>query len=197
MSFTAGGIYIRESVEIASLYLEILDWDLVRRKAVEHNLIQARTISSSARICREICFRLGRLSIDELMILTEGTIQEQRQILWLAICRHYRFIYEFAVEVVREKYLSLNFDLYKEDYDAFFNAKAECHEELERLTEKTRLKLRQVVFRMLREADLLTKGNRINPAMLIPRVAQTLRKASPADLSVFPASDAEIKEMLK
>jgi len=197
MSFTAGGLYLRESVETAALYLEFLDWNLVRRKSVESNLIQARTVSSSSRICREICFRLERLNIDELKILTEGTIQEQHQILWLAICRYYRFIYEFAVEVVREKYLSLSIDLCKEDYDAFFNSKAEWHEELEQLTENTQLKLRQVVFRMLREADLLTKGNRINPAMLTPRVVQTVRKALPTDLYVFPASDAEIKEFLK
>jgi len=197
MSFTAGGLYLRESIEIAPLYLELRDWTAVRTKAVESNLIQSRTISSSVRICREICFRLGQLNIDELKIIIEGTIQEQRQILWLAICRHYRFIYEFAMEVVREKYLGLNLDLYKEDYDAFFNAKAEWHDELERLKEKTRLKLRQVVFRMLRETDLLTKGNRINPAMLTPRVVQTVRKALPTDLYVFPASDAEIKEFLK
>jgi len=197
MSFTAGGLYLRESVEIASLYLDFFDWELVRRKAIESNLIQARTLSSSARISREICFRLGRLNIDELKILLEGTTQEQHQILWLAICRHYRFIYEFAREVVREKYLSLNLDLYREDYDAFFNLKAEWHEELEQLTEKTRLKLRQVVFRMLREADLLTKINKINPAMLTRRVVQTVQKDSPTDLLIYPISDVEIKELMK
>lgn len=197
MSFSAGGLYLLESIEIAALYLELCDWEIVRRKAVESNLIQVRTISSSVRIIREICFRLGRLNIDELKILIEGTIQEQRQILWLAICRHYRFIYEFSVEVVREKYLCLNLDLYKGDYDAFFNSKAEWHEELGQLTENTRMKLRQVVFRMLREADLLTKANKINPAMLTPCVVQTIHKRSPADLSVFPTSDSEIKEMLK
>lgn len=197
MSFTAGGLYLRESVEIASLYLDFFDWELVKRKAVESNLIQARTLSSSARICREICFRLGRLNIDELKILIEGTTQEQHQILWLAICRHYRFIYEFAREVVREKYLSLNLDLSREDYDAFFNSKAEWHEELEQLTEKTRLKLRQVVFRMLREADLLTKTNKINPVMLTRRVVQTVQKDSPTDLLIYPISDVEIKELMK
>jgi len=197
MSFTAGGLYLRESVEIAGLYLALRDWVEVRRRTIESNLIQSRTASSSARLCREICFRLGHLSADELTILKDGTIQEQRQILWMAICRHYRFIYEFAMEVVREKYLNLNLDLYKEDYDAFFNAKAEWHEELERLTEKTRLKLRQVVFRMLREADLLTKGNRINPAMLTPRVVQSVKSTTPADLVVFTVSDEEIKELLK
>ncbi len=197
MSFTAGGLYLRESVEIASLYLDFFDWELVKRKAVESNLIQARTLSSSARICREICFRLGRLNIDELKILIEGTNQEHHQILWLAICRHYRFIYEFAREVVREKYLSLNLDLSREDYDAFFNSKAEWHEELEQLTEKTRLKLRQVVFRMLREADLLTKTNKINPVMLTRRVVQTVQKDSPTDLLIYPISDVEIKELMK
>jgi len=49
----------------------------------------------------------------------------------------------------------------------------------------------------LREADLLTKGNQINPAMLTPCVVQLVWKESPGDLAVFPASDSEIKELLK
>lgn len=197
MSFTAGGLFIRESVEMANLYLVSSDWRSVKAQAHDNNLIQSRTASSSERICREICFRLEGLCDSELRTLTEGSLQEQQQIIWIAICRRHRFIYEFAVEVIREKYLQLNLDLHQEDYDAFFNAKSEWHDELEKLTESTRNKLRQVVFRMLREADLLTKNNTINPAIMTPQVAKAIGSHSPDDLRIFPQSDRDIRELLQ
>ena len=197
MSFTAGGLYIRESVDLANLYLSLGDWKAVKAQANRDNLIQSRTASSSERICREICFRLEGLNDEEIRILTEGTLLAQQQILWVAICRRHRFIYEFAVEVIREKYLQLNLDLLQEDYDAFFNAKAEWHDELEKLTESTRTKTRTVVFRMLREADIVTKAHTINPVMLSPLVARAIGSYSPDDLKVFPLSDTDIRELLQ
>lgn len=197
MSFTAGGLYIRESVDLANLYLSLGDWKAVKTQANRDNVIQSRTASSSERICREICFRLEELNDVEIRGLTEGSFQAQQQILWVGICRRHRFIYEFAVEVIREKYLQLNLDLLQEDYDAFFNAKAEWHDELEQLTESTRNKLRQVVFRMLREADLLTKANTINPVILSAQVARVVASHSPDDLRIFPLSDRDIRELLQ
>lgn len=197
MAFTAGGLFIRESADLANLYLSLREWNTVKTQANRDNLIRSRTASSSERICREICFRLEKLNDEEIKILTEGTLQEQQQILWLAICRRHRFIYEFAVEVIREKFLQLNLDLHQEDYDAFFNAKAEWHDELEQLTESTRTKTRTVVFRMLREADILTKAHMINPVMLSSQVARTVGSYSPDDLRVFPLSDRDIRELLQ
>lgn len=187
---------MKESCDIAELYLSLGDWGKVRDLAQRDNLIRSRTTSSSFRVCREICQRLGKLNDDELKALCEGTIQVKQQLLWLAICRSYKLIYEFAVEVVREKFLQLHLDLRQEDYDAFFNAKAEWHDELENLAESTRKKLRQVVFKMLREADLLTKADTINMAMLTPQVALTISKHSPDDLRIFPLSDRDIRELL-
>ena len=197
MSFTAGGLFLRESVEIAQLYLNLCDWKAVRNQALQQNVIQSRTESSAVRVIREICKRLEKLQEDELKILLEGSMQEQQLLLWLSICRHHRFIYEFAIEVIREKYLQMNLDLLQEDYDAFFNAKAEWHDELEKLTESTRTKTRTVVFRMLREADIVTKAHTINPVMLTLQVARAIGSHSPDDLKVFPLSDTDIRELLQ
>lgn len=197
MAFTAGSLYLQESVELAQLYQISRDWKSVRSGALEKNVIRARTVSSATRVCREICLRLEGLQDAELKVLAEGTIQEQQQILWVAICRRHLFIRDFSVEIMREKFFQLNLDLYPKDYDAFFNAKAEWHDELERLTESTRNKLRQVLFRMLREADLLTKSNTIHQVMLSPRVARTVGSYLPDDLRNFLLSDRDIRELLQ
>jgi hypothetical protein len=197
MSFTTGGLFHQESVEVAKLFLSLHDWKAVRKKALDSNLVRSRTKSSSVRVCREICKRLELLNVEELKILIEGSVQEQKQILWLSVCRRYRFIYDFAVEIIREKYLNLSAGIFPEDYDAFFNSKVTRHNELEDLTDKTRAKLRQVLFRILKETELLGKDNTINPSILTPRIVKIISQQELSDLTIFPASEAEIRDLLQ
>ena len=196
MSFTAGGLLYHETVEIAKLYFSLTNWQSVRGKVLENNILQARTQNTAKRIFQEISSRLDLLTKEELVILIEGSYQEQVQILWLAICKRYKFIYDFAVEIIREKFLSLGLEVSFEDYDAFFNSKAEWHDELENLTEKTKNKARQVVFKILREAELLSKNNIIIPGILAPRVFDSICNDDPQKLSIFPIIENASKERL-
>ena len=196
MSFTAGTLLYHESVKLAELYRDLKDWRAVKNNALDDNLLQARTQSAAKRICRETISRLKLLTDAERDLLLNGTRQEQNHLLWLAICKRYRFIRDFAVEVLREKYLRLDLMLTNDDYEIFFNNKAEWHDELESLAESTREKLRQVVMKMLREADLLTGHNTINPAMLSPDFIKTVYQDSKEYLAVFPVSEADIREWI-
>ncbi len=130
MSFTTGGLFHRESVELATLYLDLGDWNSVRDKVVAENLLQTRTLNTLQRVCREVISRLRTLSPGELEFLVEGSHQEQAYLLWLAICRLYKFIAEFAVEVLRERYITLKGDLTHENFDSFFNQKSDWNLEL-------------------------------------------------------------------
>jgi hypothetical protein len=193
MYFTTGGLFRQESVKIALLYLKVRDWNTVNKKVHENNLLQARTMSTLKRVNREICSRLKTLSDQELELLIQGTNLDQNYLLWLAVCRRYQFIRDFAVEIIRERYLTLRQDLQYEDYDVFFNAKAEWHDELENITPTTRSKLRQVLFKILREVDLLTPTNTINHAMLSPGFVSVLLRYQRHDLLVFPVLESELK----
>ena len=196
MSFTTGGLFYHESITLARLYLGLKDWHAVRTRVMDRNLLQARTLNTAKRVFREISSRLKLLIDDEMNILDNSSRQEQNYILWLAVCKRYRFIHDFAVEVVREKFLHLDFQLTYQDYNVFFNTKAEWHEEMERLARETKIKLRQLLFKMLREAELLSK-NTIIPAMLTTRVVKAISKNSRAYLAVFPISDADIRGLTK
>ena len=107
MSFSTGGLFHHESVKLAALYLDLGDWSSVRDKVIAENLLQTRTLNTLKRVCREVVSRLRTLSSCELEFLIDGSHQEQAYLLWLAICRRYRFIADFAIEVLRERYLSL------------------------------------------------------------------------------------------
>lgn len=194
MSFTAGGLLYHRSVEVAKLYLSLTNWPSVSGKVFENNVLQARTQNTAKRIFREISSRLDLLTKEQLEILAEGSYHEQNQILWLAICKRYKFIYDFAVEVIREKFLSLGLEVSFEDYDAFFNSKAEWHDELENLTDKTKNKARQVVFKILHEAELISKNNIITPGILAPRVFEAIYNDDPQKLSIFPITENASKE---
>ena len=193
MSFTTGCLFHRESVELASLYLALCDWKAVRDKVIAENFLQARTLNTSKRVCREIISRLRTLSTNELEFLVEASRQEQAYMLWIAICRRYKFIADFAVEVLRERYITLKGTLTHEDFDSFFNRKSEWHSELNEISPITRGKLRQVLFKVLREADLLTTNNTILAAMLSPELLGLFQQSHGRELLYLPVFDAELR----
>lgn len=195
MSFTTGGLFHRESVTLAMIYLETGDWNIVREKVISKNLLQHRTLSAAKRSCREIISRLKTLDTRELELIVDGHSQEQKNILWIAICRRYEFISDFAVEVIRERYISLKTDLHHEDFDSFFNRKSEWHVELDKIRPTTRNKLRQVLFKILREADLLTVHNTINAAMISAKLLKAIPHGRRRDVSFFPAFESDVRGM--
>lgn len=196
MAFTTGTLFHLESVKLASLYLEYIDWVKVRAKVVDENLLQARTLNTSKRVCREIISRLKHLRRTELEFLTTGDYQEQGYLLWLAVCRRYSFIADFAIEVVRERYITLKADLNTEDYEAFFNGKTDTHPELEKVRPATRSKARQVLFKMLREASLLSADNIIQPATFSFAFLETISRESSQDFLYLPVFDSDLKGAL-
>lgn len=193
MSFTTGSLFRIESVKLANLYFEIKDWDEVRNSVISDNLLQARTQNTLRRVCREIISRLKTLALNEIELLIQGSSQEQGYLLWIAVCRRYKFIADFAVEIIREHFLSLKAVLRYEDFDAFLNRKSEWHPELDEITSTTRSKLRQVLFKILREADLLTVNNTINAAMLSPRLMEAILQRNRQELLVFPMFEADLQ----
>ncbi|PIV38914.1 MAG: DUF1819 domain-containing protein [Candidatus Omnitrophica bacterium CG02_land_8_20_14_3_00__42_8] len=197
MSFSTGGLFHQDSVRIVMLFPGAGNWEKVRETVIDENILQTRTLASSQRISREICARLALLSDKELAVLINGSSQDQAYILWLAVCRRHRFIYEFAVEVLREKFLTLQHELNHEDFDAFFNAKASWDDALEHISDSTRKKLRQVLFKIMREAGLLTPENLIIPAILSSDVIKAIESTSQKDFSVFPVAESDLKEWAK
>ena len=190
MSFTAGSLLTQESMVLAKLYDEQQGWDAVRELVFADNLLQMRTASAARRVFREVSARLDTLTPAQLHLLLSGSHQDQKFLLWLAICKRYRFICEFATDVIREKALRVDFELSYDDYDLFFNSKAEWHPEIDRLSPSTRLKLREVLFRMLREAGLLSNDNAITRVLLSSSLEAAIAEDNPAYFSVFPLTSS-------
>lgn len=197
MSFTAGSIFFQESVKFAELYLEFGNWDETKNYIIHQNILQARTLNTSKRICTEIISRLKKMNKQELEFLLDSNSQDQAYLLWLAICRRYQFIGDFAIEVIRERFISLKTDLNYIDFDSFFNQKSEWHVELENIKPSTRYKLRQVLFKILREADLLTEKNLINVATLSPNLIEIICRNDKQEILYFPLFESNLQGMTR
>ena len=186
MSFSTGGLLVNESVEVAKLHEPGENWTDTLERALSARTMSLPKHASNRRRLREIANRLETLSEDELDFLIYSDRQDQVAILWVAVCRAYRFIREFQSEVIRERFLSGKADLPLETFDRFFEEMAEWHEEISKISEATRLSLRKVLFRMLRESDIITRNHQIQPPLLSIKFTDYLASHNKEEVGFFP-----------
>ena len=188
MSFGTGGLYINESAAIAAMHKPGLSWEETAVRAREAGAFPVRKESSAKRTIREISHRLRCLNEEELRLLVGGLRDDQQALLWLAACRAYRFIGEFAEEVVTDRFKTFRTDLSYDDFDAFFARKSESVEKLAKISEGTRAKLRAVLFRLMREAGILSSDDRIIGSMLSIRLKELIERKGEKELRFFPGA---------
>ena len=123
---------------------------------------------------------------DQIRLLVEGTRLDQKLLLWLACCRRYQLLADFAKEVLRGKYLELDISIQPVDVEQFFESKMVWHEELEELTANTKAKLQTVLMRMLREAELLSDHGIIQSPIMSQQLADVLRSDSVDNFQFYP-----------
>lgn len=193
LSFTTGSLLAREASLAAPIFLEVGDWAAVRGQLTEGKSLQSRTISSATRVGREIVQRLSTLTRQEVALLVDATASERGHLMWVAACRRYALIGEFAEEVVRERFLLMTPELGHEEFDAFIRQKALWHNELTELADSTYRKLRSNLFATLREAELLSAEGRIVHSIPSTRVTAALGERAATDLRFFPMTDADIE----
>lgn len=187
---------MQEAPLVAERYLALRNWSQTRDQVRNDNLLQVKTATAALRISKELISRLENLELTELEELVHGSLRDRGYLLWVAACRRYAIIHDFAVEVLREHYLMLRHQISFGDYDAFYNSKALWHTELDEIATSTQHKLRQNLFRMLRDAGLISDQQHIQAALLSPRLAQLLSRRGRDELLVFPVTDNNMQRWL-
>lgn len=196
LSFTSGGLLRSESLVIAEVYKKGFGWDATREQVISHNLLQARTESTLKTLFRECRTRLECLSEQEINYLLNADSPAQSQMLWLAVCRAYRFVGEFAAEVLHDRYTSLIGDLPRDCFDTFWEQKANWYPELDEVSHSTQSKLRQVLFLMMREASLLDECNIIQPCLLDSSLISLIKRKDAGELAFFPLFESDMQGSL-
>lgn len=92
LSMSGSSVRRPETVETARLYLDLGDWNAVRRQVVEDNLYQLNAESSRKRVAGELIKRLRTLTDDEIRFLVDSHLDDQSAMLWVSVCRTYQFV---------------------------------------------------------------------------------------------------------
>ena len=178
LSFTVGGLFLYEGLELARLRASGSTWGEVRKAAPADVFVARGGASSVKRIRNEVVGRLSHLTEAEIAHLAEAGMTDARALMWVASCRKYRILAEFAREVLDERLRTFQPEIRVTDFDALLDAKGVHAEEIARLTPSTRARLRSGAFRMLREAELIDAENRVSA----PRLSGALRDLLASDL---------------
>ena len=196
-TYTTCSLLVPETIEVIKKYQELKDWNKVRELVIEDNILQKNAISSRKRIFSELKRRIESLTNQELSIITQLGDSQLKYLVFLSILKTYRFIYEFMVEVVLQKYLLFDYKILNSDYESFFESKQLNVEQLNQITDTTKYKLKQVLFRMLEEVQIIddTKNKIIKKPYLDEKLAKVIVLDNPNYLKGFLYNDYEINQI--
>lgn len=187
-SFTASSLRFRELEKVIQHFDFGEDLNLIEE-------FGGGKSSTGKRVFHEIKKRYENLTEKQRDLYVTSDSQTQRQLAFLAVCKTYTFIRDFVVEVIRDKMLIFDYSLSEGEYLSFFRRKQENHEEMEKLTETTHNKLKQVIFKILTEAGIINniKEKQIQPQFLFDDIKKVIVQDNPQWLKVFLLSDLDIE----
>ena len=148
---------------------------------------------------RELRPRLQTLSHHQLELLVKSGTDTRISLAWLAAVKHSSFLFDFAAEALRSKVETHDYILRESDYRRFIEEKSLSHSELLKLSESTSGKVRSVLFAMLKEVGILSKGAAISSLQrpAIPHeVELSVRAENPAWLAAYLVPESEIQTLL-
>ena len=136
---------------------------------IDPSIIGRGKLSTNKRYLGELTRRMRSLTPEQIELLAEGSLDDQKNITHLALCKTYSMYHDFVTDVLLEKTRVYDLQLTDLDYNSFVSRKSIDHPELDEITSKTHEKIRQVIHRMLQQTGLIDSVNK--PAILIPSLS--------------------------
>lgn len=186
---TGYGLCWNESLKIAELFKELRDWAKVRQSALDSNILQKNTQSTSQRLLGELSNRLRTLSNERFeFFLTSTDRKEQELILWLSVCRLYPVVGAFLNDGWRNNIQKGRGELTSNDFDHFFDSYTASRPNFNTLPPKRQPFVKKVVFGWFREIGILDKKQTIKYIAIGRPFIQFIKKDEAEDLSNLPAT---------
>ena len=190
-SFTASSLRLNDMILVAQAVFEnrIIDYT---------NELGNGKEATGKRMLKEYQKRISKLTTQQLQILAESDYNNQRHMAFLSVCKTYGFIRDFVVEKLREKLLVYDYQISEGEYISFYRRKVDLHPEMETLTEKSQIKIRQVVFTILAQAEIIdsAKNKTIQPQILDTQIVNAIVEDDAQWLKVFFMSDLDIQNTI-
>lgn len=146
-----------ETKILARYLLDGEDFDTLRKRNVEENLIQHKKISSVSRTNSPIFRRLKIMDREMLEEFVYSDIENSKYILLYTIMKTDRLVRDFIFEVYKDKLLMRKEYIEKFDIDNWYEEKCILSETLRNRTESTAAKLKQVIMKIMQDSGLVIK----------------------------------------
>lgn len=172
----AGSLLVRESRLIARLLLNDADPGQWHHAVVVDNLLQKRAPATARRQARLIKNRLSLMKPEIWEIISNGPNDAATQALLAAAVKHSRLLGDFMDKVIRQLWRTFTPQISDKDWRDYITSCAQIDPGIDRFSNATQAKLKQVVFRILAEAKYInnTKSLHLLPASVIPEIRQYL-----------------------
>lgn len=141
---------------MAELIDQGLDDEQVKEKVIEENLFQVKSIDRRGRFYNEIKKRLNELDDFLFQSFLTSDTQTNKTILLYAIIKKDRLFYEWMREVVWDKWITLNYEVTRQDTESFFEKKVEQNDSIASWKLKTRERLANAYHQALVDAEYAT-----------------------------------------
>lgn len=195
LTFTAGALLMNETCAVAEVFLETgRNWEITKERAFRENIMEKDKLSTNKRFFSLVKQRIESLNECEQELLVEGNNSIRRLILLLAICKAHALVFDFISVNVRECFFNMDEKVTHANFNEFFNEKKYIHPELETITDLTIGKIRQVVFKILEQSELIESVDSgvLRRPYLPEKVEEVITKDDPKWLGVFLYSNNEI-----
>ena len=180
--------------------LRVNEMILFATKYINEGLLEFKSDkgTTNKRMVSEFKKRIDNLTVNQQELLLNSNFSNQKQLAFLSACKTYSLLRDFVIEVVREKYLIMDYNLTETDYISFIRRKEINHDELANLTDQTQAKVKQVIFKILEQAGIINnvRDKEIQLQLLGESTKKSIIEDNPEWLKIFLLSDMDIQNEL-
>jgi len=154
VSFTAGGLLHEETISLSPYYNDD-KIESISEQIANNSLMKTNSQASRQRMIQEIKKRY--LAVGEKFYgnFDQFTIVEQKLIIFYSCMKTYKILFDFMLDVIIEKWLSMDLEVDINDVERFLDKKSNVQNDIEDWSSQTRRKIITVLVRMLNEVGML------------------------------------------
>ncbi len=155
---------IRESRIIARLLLDKVDDRAWHQAIIIENVLQKRSLESAKRQARFIKERLTLMEPELWKLIDKGSSDVVVQAVLAATIKHSRLLGDFMNRVLRSHWQVFKKKISAKDWQEYIEMCSQIDPKIRNWTQATRAKLKQIVFKILAEANYIS--NTRSPELL-------------------------------
>lgn len=166
-NITGGGLLLQESRILAQKLLSGVPITALMASTLSENLLQKRSPATTSKMAGLIISRLSLLDEKFLRLVVDGNKREASLLLLATISEAHTLVGDFLLYIGRECFAQYQKTLSEKDWKNFFEQCAQRQPSLNTWSESTVKKLRNVIFKLLSECEVLdAKTNELHPLIL-------------------------------